>query len=453
MPSEAAVPAPGQPIRRELGPTLRKHADALICVGLVLASLLVGIVQVPKHSMVSPIDEYVYIDAVAKVPTQLVVRQGEEVGDFARRYLACHSVRLIGIYPESLCAAPTTDDDAEYPNEGRTTADIYVPLYFATTWLLAQPLTWFGVDLVDAGRSVGALWLALAAVALFLALRRLAIPRALAAALPVLLVGSLAAYWSNTYISTDATALAAGSVLLLTAVRVREGSASPWWFGALSVLFVLFKLQNIVAVLAVGLFLMLCAIREVRGAERPVSAWLRHRWVWASALTVVVAALAQIGWVVLRRVLAVDLGVRQGVDSDLSATAIAREFFKFLPGAATGASAPEALGLAAVFIGGVTALLVVGGVIGVIGARRGLSAASNLGVATLVVSALSAPILALVTVIVAGEFVPLVPRYGMSIVPIAFACVALLFQRRRWVQVPLLVLSLVLFAASLTIEG
>ncbi|MFP3394568.1 hypothetical protein SB782_37990, partial [Brevibacillus sp. SIMBA_076] len=60
-------------------PRRRVSRRALLApVLLVIASLLVGIVHVPQHKTLSPIDEYQYIDYLAKVPTQGVVHRGEE---------------------------------------------------------------------------------------------------------------------------------------------------------------------------------------------------------------------------------------------------------------------------------------------------------------------------------------------------------------------------------------
>ena len=134
--------------------------DVVACLLIVVASIAVVVVHVPKHDTVSPIDEYVYIDYYAKVLDQGIVHRGEETGEYAREYLACHGVRAIGDYPEALCPTEGKGRDAAYPNAGATSAGLYTPLYFAITRVLAQPLVWFGVELTDAGRAVGGLWLA-----------------------------------------------------------------------------------------------------------------------------------------------------------------------------------------------------------------------------------------------------------------------------------------------------
>ena len=194
---------------------------------LVIASLLVGVVHVPQHESLSPIDEYVYVDYFDKVLDQGVVRHGEEVGDFARRELGCRGLRILLPVPDDRCttAESILSDDSRFPMGGLTSADIYTPLYFAVTRVLAQPLLWTG--LVDsptqAGRLIGTLWLAAAALVFFFALRRLRLGEWAAAGITLLIVGSLPAYWFTTYLSADAPTLLAGAGILLLGLRFVQG--------------------------------------------------------------------------------------------------------------------------------------------------------------------------------------------------------------------------------------
>ena len=94
---------------------------------------------------------------------------------------------------------------------------------FGATRVLAQPLIWAGVDFVSAGRLVGGFWLALGAVFLYLAMRRASVPIPIAVGFNLVMVGSLAAYWGNTYISTDATALASGGLAALLTMQALDG--------------------------------------------------------------------------------------------------------------------------------------------------------------------------------------------------------------------------------------
>jgi len=423
---------------------------------LVLASILLIVVQVPQHHTVSPIDEYVYIDAVDKVPQELAVRRGQEVNDYARHYLACHGVRAIGFYPEAMCRDNKLADSL-YPNGGYTTADIYTPLYFATTWLLSQPLLWAGVpNLVDAGRLTGALWLALAAVLLFAALRRLSVNRWISIGAALAVIGSIPAYSSNTYISTDATALFAGSLMVfLLARRPNPTLRSGLPIAIAAIVVTLLKVQNYAAVVVVVVFLVFRATVDLLASRRRGENIPRQLFLGTlplAAVTAVLPLLAQAGWLVIRNVIAAGPSPDQGVAAPLGKSALVSEVFKFLPGAIEGGLPPESLGPIGVFIAGTGKLLVVGGVIGaLVAARRGSQTESFAG-ATLFASLAMGPVLAIVTAVTAGYYFVLPSRYGISLIPAYLVCLVLLVRNKRgaiWVA-PLC--GVVLFIATLALH-
>jgi hypothetical protein len=130
-----------------------------------------------------------------------------------------------------------------------------------------------------------------------------------------------------------------------------------------------------------------------------------------------------------------------------------RELFKFMPNLALGAADPSSLGPVGVVLAGVGALLTIGGVIGLIGASAKGSFASSLSISTLTTATLAAPALAIASYFMAGEYVDLVARYGMALLPIALACGALLFQARPDLHKYLLALAIAGYAGSLTLIG
>ncbi len=176
---------------------VRRRGDLLAVLALIVASFVFTSEQVAEHEMMSPIDEYQYVGYYAQVADHGIVRRGEVMPLLARKYMVCHGVRLIPEMPPNPegCRKPNS---VGYPLAGGTTADLYTPLYFATTRVLAQPLIWAGVDFVSAGRAVGGFWLSLGAVFLYLALRRARVPIPVAVGLGLVLVGSLAAFWGTT---------------------------------------------------------------------------------------------------------------------------------------------------------------------------------------------------------------------------------------------------------------
>lgn len=440
--------------RRTISPRL---ADILISVGLVLASLVLALVQVPQHATVSPIDEYVYIDYLDKVPTQLVVRHGEETGEYARHYLSCHGVRTLGFYPESFCTDWQPADVERMPNEGKNAADIYTPVYFVATWVMAQPVQWLGVDdLTAAGRYTGWVWLGAAAVLLYLTLRRWKVAPLVAGGVGLLMVGSLPAYWSNTYISTDATALLAGSLMLFgLTMFARPGRRAPWLFILFGVLVTAAKLQNLTAVAVAGTVLLILAFGDARGGERGsrVRAFVQDRRTVAAVAAVVASVAVQVVWVFVRRLITVGSSPDQGVSSPVSKSALLMEVFKFFPGVSDGAIAPDILGFPAPVIAAAMRWVVVAGVLGLLAVSRRGSMNEALALATFAVSLVAAPLLAVATIAVEGYYFALPLRYGMPLLPFMLACAALLFARSVWTRWFVGIVAIASYGLTLTFVG
>ena len=427
------------------------------CLTLVVASLGLVLWHVPLHTTVSPIDEYVYIDYLAKVPTQLVVHRGEETGDYARAYLACNGVRTIGYYPEAMCSTPNPNQEPRLPNGGLTSADLYTPLYFGATWLMAQPLQEFGVeDLTEAGRYSGFVWLAAASILLYLTLRRWKVPVLVAWGAGILLVGSLPAYWSNTYISTDATALFAGALMLFGASLFNRPSRwSIAWLTAFAVVVSLLKLQNLMAVGAVALTLIALASYESFNAEgtlrQRLGSFIRDRRTLAAGISLASAVLAQGIWVVIRSAIAVGALPDQGVSAPFGKTAFLNEALKFFPGVSSGALNPAVFGPGAVVAATVTMWIVLAGVLGLLASSKRGSTDEALVVSALVVALAAGPLLAMVNIQVSGFYFDLPARYGMSLLPIFIACAALLFAQKTWIAWLLPLFGLISYLAVLSI--
>ena len=287
----------------------RRRGDLLAVLALIVASFVFTSDQVAEHEMMSPIDEYQYVGYYAVVADRGVLRQGEDMPLYAKRYMVCHGVRAIPEMPVNppACRAPNS---IGYPIAGGTTADLYTPLYFLTTRVLAQPIIWAGVDFVNAGRAVGGFWLSLGAVFLYLAMRRARVPVPVALGLGLVLVGSLPAYWGTTYISTDAPALAAGAIAAWLTMGALDGRR-----GALVLLPVtaavatLFKLQNLIGfVTAAAVLLLMAAVaagREDRGLGARASAFVRDRRTLSGVAVVLGSIAAQVTWLSVRSSLSV----------------------------------------------------------------------------------------------------------------------------------------------------
>ena len=408
---------------------------------LVLAAMLVAVVHVPQHDRISPVDEYSYIDYVDKVPDQGVVRQGEEIGPFARNYYLCHGIELFRGTPEYELFAPRKDlcGDREalstfdgFPQGGRVSADIYTPIYFAVTWVLARPLDWVGIDdRVQAWRLTGAVWLALAAVLLYFGAMRWGARRSAAWAIAMTMVASPVALWSNTYVSTDATGLFAGSLMLFLAAGAIRGRPRPALLALASVFVTLLKLQNFFAVAAVALCLIIVALARHRQDSS-------RRWRSVVRSPVVVGALAAVGasmvgqamWLAIRSRLSTapspDLGV--SVPYTLRRTLI--DMTNFLPGSLDTSASGQEGDVAQYLFVSVLKLLVVGGVVGAVFLLPRLDPAAAMAASAIGIAVVGPPVLATAAMVMSGEYVPPVFRYGIPLIPIYLMLSARMISQR-----------------------
>ncbi len=435
-------------------PWWRRPADVVAVIALILASFVFVAEQVSEHDMVSPIDEYQYIGYYANVADHGIVRRGEPMPVFARRYMMCHGVRNIPEMPvnPAACRKP---DSVGYPIEGGTTADLYTPLYFAVTRAVAEPLIWMGVDFVSAGRAAGGFWLALGAVFLYLAMRRRRVPEPVALGLGLVLVGSVAAYWSNTYISTDATAFAAGALAAMLTVRALDGVRwSLVLLPAAAVLATLFKLQNLIAfgVAAVALLLTagLDASREGGSPGARLRRLVTDRRV-VSAIGIVVASVAaQVGWLAIRSAIAIGEQPSFGIGAPLRGENLVFELGNFLPNLGGGALSPFATGVKAMPVYALATALAIGGAVG-LALSKGIPARQRIvGASTVLVTVLSAPFLAIVVGVMENVYVQLAPRYGTSLLPWALLSAGLLIDARRpWLRWAFLALCAASWGLSL----
>lgn len=401
---------------------------------LVLFSCAFVGIAVPDNARLSPFDEYVYLDYLAKVPSQVFVHTGEETGSTAREAIACRGIVNYGTYGDS-CGSSTYASDDLYPYDGKTGADIYTPGYFAATWALAQPLVALGVGLLDAGRLVGMLWLSLGTTLLFTLMRMLRVATPIALGLSLAVIATPAVFWSATYISTDAPVLAFASALGIVGVAGARRRLPLLVLPVLAVVAVLFKVQNLAAVgiVCAALFLYRIVVAFRADPDSPGTTFghrlgrvLTDPAIWMSLFTVALAAAAQVAWLLFRAGEALrgsDGAIVDHVQKELSTGALFTEAFRFLFAVGAGGTSPTVVGpivLACLSALAVAAMLGTLLKPGGIPASTVVIAGVTLGVALLMGPALSAA-----TSIVAGYYVPLPARYGIVLLPAFVVCIGL----------------------------
>jgi hypothetical protein len=440
--------------RRVSGSTV---ADVVVCLGLIVAALLFTGKHVSGHHQTSPYDEYVYIDYYARVLDEGVVREGAKTEDYARRYLSCHPNRVFGAWQPQLCPERRDRPDDRYPMAGHTTAGLYPPVYFLSLRLAAQPLLWMGVDFVQAGRYAGGLWLALAGVLLYLALRRLKVHLLVAASVVLMMVSSTIAYWANTYISTDGAALASGAAMLYLAVVFAQHPTRAKAIGLIvvSAIVSLLKIQNLEAAVVAGGYLVLLAAADVGGTRTPLRCRARRLVsdirTRVAVASVAAGVVAQGLWLMIRAAMSI------GPDPDMNVAKqfafpfdFLRDMLEFLPGVAAGGVGGNELGQWSGLSIQVLTLVIAGGVIGLALRAPALPTERALGVSVLVTSLLAGPALSLATLAMNGSYVPVVLRYGAPLLPGMLACFALLVPRgSRFVRLVIAGVAVFLYAAGL----
>jgi hypothetical protein len=391
----------------------------------------------------SPVDEWVYSDYLDKVPTELLVHQGELIGPEALNRMACN-----GVYPYGPMGQPcgsNYDKPSKFPFAGKTSADAYTPIYFVATWAVGNAIHLLpGVDQLTGWRLTGSLWLAAAAVMLFLVFRRLRVPPLVTIALGIAFIVSPYAWWTYTYVSTDAPSVFFGGLLLLLALRYTAGDGSGWWLPAISAVAVLVKVTNILGVCLAALILLLTWLWELRRTSwsagwRSMRPTMERRTLALpgfGVLAVAFGVVAQLAWLGIHHALAVGPAANQGISAPLGKKELLAQTTSFLPGTLTsnvviaGSGGSSALPIPSWAVAPLSWLCIVG-VVGAFWALRMRQRRAPLVIATGIAAVLFAPMLAVVVRVTTGSYFPLPARYG-AVLLVAFLLMAALQVRNRW---------------------
>lgn len=407
---------------------------------IVVAAVYLTAITLMHTSATSPIDEWVYIDYLVKIPQQGIVIGGEHVGAETLTLMSCHGTSPFGPIGTA-CGTPP--QYADFPNRGKTTADTYSPVFFYLTyamgWLLGHVMP---LSELTSWRLTGLAWIVAGLVMFWMLLRAWNVGKLAIFALGLAFVASPFAWWTYTYVSTDAPSFFLGALLFLLATRTVRSGARTWPVVLVSVLAVAVKASNLIGVGAVVLYL---------GAEFIASAWrqrrtgvdvpLPWRWIVVATSSLVASGIVIWGWNAVSRALADGAVVAdQGIATPLTGTELLMQLTNFLPGVIQSSAISEYM---PGFVYAPLGWLTVAGVLGAAFVAHRGAETNALVVSTVVSAALAAPVIAVVIYATTGTYFQIPSRYGATALPVFLLCAGLLV-RNRWMSG-----TIIFYAASL----
>lgn len=413
-------------------------------VSLTVVALVITWVTIFGHTRaMSPIDEWVYLDYLYKLPTQFMVHKGELMSQWSLQIMACDGQVLQGIISGLTCQAPFNPQ--QFPYTGITSADAYTPLFFLPTSLIGWGLHFVtGLDPVITFRLATTLWLVAGVLMLLAVLRLFSVPNIIQFMVGLLVIGAPFSYWTYTYVSTDASALVFTAMLLYFTIRYIRGELRPWPIVLVSVLATAAKVTNILAVLLIALILCCEWIIRTNDEHPGWRATWRNLWrrdnlkfpLWA-AIATLSSLVFEYAWLKLDSLLAVSSQTaEQGIGAPLNVLELLRLSMNFAlgilqirlpigdPGGIDGVPIPT---VAVVPLGWLTVAAVVGGfwTLTKKSSHRSLIIATALGTVTF------GPLLAILVKFTQGHYFQLTPRYAAFMV-VAILVIAALQIKNKW---------------------
>lgn len=405
----------------------------LVAVGLGTASTI----AVVHGEALSPIDEWVYVDYLYKLPSHGIVLKGEPIGEDALNIMACYGVTPYG--PMGPACGGDYRDLKAFPFGGITSADQYTPIFFVVTRVVGDAIrSVTGVDDVTGWRLTSPLWLAGGLIAFVALLRQWRVHPIAQLALGLAFIGSPFSYWTYTYVSTDAPAFMFGALLLYLVTRFTRGSPVGLWLVILSVAATLIKTTNILGVGLVVITLLIgLGVRKRKFGESSLEGQPSLVSTLGFAAVITLATFGSLAfWMYLNSVTAAShLRAEQGVSRVLNLDELLAQVTNFLPGTiVSNVNIAGSTGYALPIPGYATvplSWLCVAGVIGALFLLTQDSKKVSMVLSVVIAAALFAPTLALALQVVTGNYFTLPPRYGASLLP-GFLLLAGTIMKNRW---------------------
>lgn len=420
------IDAPSMRARRGKWPRLIRAF--WVPIVLVIAALGVsGTTTLLHTAQLSPVDEWVYVDYLYKIPTQGVVHRGENLGEQALKIMACDGEKANGRMGPK-CGSDYEALRNKFPYHGKTSADLYTPVYFDIVWAVGGAIHLVsGVDLVTSWRLTGPLWQAAGMVLLFVLMRLWKVRPLTILGLGLAVISAPFSWWTYSYISTDAPSFTLGVLALLAAVKFVRGQWSGWWVVLITAIAIAFKGTNILIVGLVGLYLVIQWLWERKatswsGWSTPRPGLPERRWLALPGIAVMSGAAAiaiEVVWLAIRNAIAIAPPPDQGVSAPLDINSLGAQIMNFLPNTITanvvlGAGPSVAYPIPAWVTWPLTVICVTG-VFGAFWRLRKGAKRVPLVIAVFAMALLAGPVLAVSVVVQGGVYFPLPPRYGAPI--------------------------------------
>lgn len=444
--SPAASVLFGEPVRR------------LVALGLcfvALAGVLV-VAAVLRDGPFSIFDEATHADYSWQVAHGRVPAAGSVIDTEILREWSCHG--SMNNVPQPPCGTPNPVP-TQYHGSGQNYNFGHPPVYYLVTGVTARGLSALGgTDFVTAARLVGLLWILAAMSVLYVAVRRFGGDwpyAALAAAALPLCPGVLHAVSS---VTNDAAAPLSGAVALLVLGRVLVAGNTGWLLPAVASLLVTgTKVINVLPLLVVAGMLVVAAGLRWRRGDRAAA-----RAIAVVPVAIVLAATAvYVGWTAFQSGRGQPGWVMPLTGSQDPVQGM--PFAELLSSSFTGLRVGSAYFLPPVLNGQAIApwSRLLGGLITaapfmVLARFDARTPRWVVGAATLV-GMLLVPLVVEIQVYLASGGTAYFPqvstRYGMSLIPLAVAGVALVASDRSWMKTSLLVTGFGVVSVVPTITG
>ncbi len=382
---------------------------ALTVALLALVAIIAVVPPATSPAGISPIDEYVYTDAVDKADRGELTNTGDMTDEYSRQVMVCRGVT--GLTPASR-ACGADQPDASLPLGGFTSADVHPPTYFFLTAWVAKVVRAVGLtdDLLISARLVGVLWLTLGLLA----------------------VVALGRAWGAGWLLPVLTAVAIGTSPLLVSVSAFiSPDALGLLVGALSLLAITYWMRERLPTAVLVLAAVLPAFVKVPfvlaplfGAVLLLVAGVIQQIPWRRALTGAVVLVAGAGagsilWQELRGLLAVAVPIPHPDGPPASLKIFFQSFGYYMQSIPTTTGAPFPVpALLAVGILPLAWLLISAALGGMMFRRRNdpLLPVCWAGIAGM---ALGSMVLSLMVLVASGgAWLGGTPRYGLALLPL-----------------------------------